>query len=207
MPGEEEDLNRPRVTKRLAEATPGAGVLVVDATGVPTPGPVSVGVARPAAGTRGQVGNGQGAVTGCDADPQAAWPVAVRWYLPPAWAQDPARRPQARVPAAVAVQTRPEIARVLLDHARAWGVPPCGVVAEADEGDTPHVLAGVEARQAPSVGAVRTDCPVRRGPTASPPGWRADAWLPSVPRWPWRTRRWRRGTQGWRRQQCGAGRC
>jgi SRSO17 transposase len=98
-------------------------------------------------GTLGQVGNCQVAVTCGDTDPQATWPVAERWYLPQAWAQDPARRRQARVPAEVAFQTMPERALALLDQARAWGGPQRGVVADADDGDHPHVLAGLEARQ------------------------------------------------------------
>ena len=89
------------------------------------------------------------AVTCCDTDPGATWPVAVRLYLPHAWAQDPARRQQARVPAEVPCQTTPESALDLLDQARAWGVPHrCGV-ADADDGDNPNFLMGLEARQAP----------------------------------------------------------
>jgi SRSO17 transposase len=206
-PWDEEDLNRQRVTKRSAETTTGDGVLVVDETGFPKPGTASVGVARQDSGPLGQVGHCQVAVTGGDADPQAAWPVAVRLDLPHAWAQDPARRQQARVPAEVAFPTKPEMALARLEQARAWGVPPRGVVADADDGDQPHVLAGLEARQERSVVAVRTDFPVSLGHTASTPVWRADAWLHSVPRWPWRTLRWRRGTQGWLRQKCVAVRC
>jgi SRSO17 transposase len=148
------------------------------------------------------VGNCQRAVTCCDTDPQATGPVAVRVYVPPTWADEPERRQHARVPAEMPFQTKPEIARVLLDQARAWGVPHRGVVADADDGDHPTVLAGLEARQAPDVVAVRTDFPVSMGRAASAPVWRADEWLHSVPCWPWRPLRWRRGTTGWWRQKC-----
>jgi SRSO17 transposase len=84
MQWDEEDLNRQRVTRMIAEATMGDGVLVVDDTGFPKQGTASVGVARQYSGTLGKVGNCQVAVTCCDADPQAAWPVAVRLYLPQA---------------------------------------------------------------------------------------------------------------------------
>jgi len=132
--------------------------------------------------------------------------VAVRWYLPKTWTDTPERRPPARGPAAVRCQTKAEIALALLDQARAWGVPQRCLVAEADDGDHPNVLAGLETRQEPSVVAGRTAFQVRRGSAATSPVWRADAWLHRVPRWQWRTMRWRRGTQGGLRKQCVAGR-
>ena len=79
---------------------------------------------------------------------RATWPVTVRLSLPKTWAYDPERRQQARVPAEVAFQPKPEMALALLEQARAWGVPHGGVGADADDGDTPHVLAGLEARLA-----------------------------------------------------------
>jgi SRSO17 transposase len=147
MPWDEADLNRQRVQKMVAEATLGDGVLVLDDTGFPKQGKASVGVARQDSGPLGKVGHGQIAVTCGSTDPQATWPVGVRWYLPQAWAEDLDRRSKARVPAEVAFQTKPEIALTRLDQARAWGVPHRGVVADADYGDNPHFLAGLEAHQ------------------------------------------------------------
>jgi SRSO17 transposase len=201
MPWDEEDLNRQRVQKMIAEASTGDGVLVVDDTGFPKQGAASVGVARQYSGTLGKVGNCQVAVTCCYADSQAAWPVAVRLYLPHAWAADPARRQQARVPPEISFQTKPEIALQLLDQARAWGVPHRCVVADADYGDNPNFLAGLETRQEPYVVAVRTDFAVSVGRAATSQVWRADELLHSVPRWQWRTVRWRRGTKGWLRKK------
>ena len=149
MPWDAEDLNRPRVQQMSAELSTGAGVLGFDDTGVPKRGTASVGVARQYAGTLGKVGTGHVAVTCCSSERRATWPVAVRVYLPTNWADDPARRQQARVPPAVTFQTKPEIARPRLDQARAWGVRHRCVVADADSGDNPHVLAGLAARQEP----------------------------------------------------------
>jgi SRSO17 transposase len=46
MPWDEEDLNRWRVQKMIADATTGDGVLVFDDTGFPKQGRASVGVAQ-----------------------------------------------------------------------------------------------------------------------------------------------------------------
>jgi SRSO17 transposase len=207
MQWDEEDLNRQRVQKMVAEATLGDGVLVLDDTGFPKQGKASVGVARQYSGTLGKVGNCQIAVTCCYTDPQAAWPVSVQLYLPKSWADDPARRQQARVPTHVPFQTKPEIALQLLDQARAWGVPHCGVVADADYGDNPHFLAGLEARQERYVVGVRADFRVSLGRAAASPVQRADRLLQALPRWQWRTIRWRHGTKGWLRKKFVAVRC
>jgi SRSO17 transposase len=207
MEWDEEDLNRQRVQKMMAEATRGEGVLIIDDTGFAKQGKTSVGVARQYSGTLGKVGNCQIAVTCCYSDAQATWPVAVRLYLPQTWADDPERRRQTRVPAAVGFQTKPEIALALLDQAQAWGVPHRCIVADADYGDNPNFLAGLEARQEPYVVAVRTDFAARLRNTAASRVWRADELLQTVPRWQWRTVRWRRGTKGWLRKKFVAVRC
>ena len=132
MQWDEQDLNRQRVEKRIAEATGGHGVRLFAETGLAKQGKAAVGVARQSAGPLGKVGNCQGGVTCCDSDPQARWPVAVRLSLPQAWPDAPERWRRARVPAAVPFQTQPQSALALLAQARAWGVPHRGVVADAD---------------------------------------------------------------------------
>jgi SRSO17 transposase len=204
---DEEDLNRQRVQKLIAEATWGDGVLVRDETGFPKPGKASVGVARPYAGTLGQVGNCQIAVTCCYPDRQAGWPVAVPLSLPRTWATAPERRQQARVPAHGPLQTKPEIALQLLAQARAWGGLQRCVVADADDRDHPHGLAGLEGRHERYVVGVRADFRVRVGRAAASPVPRADRLLQALPRWQWRPRRWRHGATGWRRKTCVAVRC
>ena len=206
-PWDEEDLHRQRVQQRLAAATLGAGVLGLDDTGFPKQGKASVGVARQYAGPLGKVGHGQIAVTCCSTDPQATWPGGVRLYLPQAWAEDRERRSKARVPAEAAFQTKPEIALARLDQARAWGIPPRCVVADADDGDNPHFLAGWEARQERDVVGVRADFWVSHQRQARSPVQRVDQLLRARPRWQWRTIRWRHGTKGWLRKKFVAVRC
>jgi SRSO17 transposase len=201
MQWDETDLNRQRVEKLIAEATVGQGVLIFDDTGFAKQGKASVGVARQYSGTLGKVGNCQVGVTCCYSDPQASWPVAVRLYLPQEWTDDPERLRRARVPADVTFQTKPQIALALLDQARAWGVPHRCVVADADYGDNPNFLAGLEARHERYVVAVRSDFQVRPKCRGGPPSQRADQVLAALPRRQWRTVRWRHGAKGWLRKK------
>jgi SRSO17 transposase len=202
MQWDEQDLNRQRVAKMIAEATVGNGVLLFDDTGFAKQGKASVGVARQYSGTLGKVGNCQVGVTCCYSDPQASWPVAVRLYLPQEWIDDPARLRRARVPPDVLCQTKPQIALALLDQARAWGVPHRCVVADADYGDNPHFLAGLEMRNERYVVAVRSDFQVRPQCWEAPQVQRVDQVLSAVPRRQWRTIRWRHGSKGWLRKKC-----
>ena len=207
MQWDEEDLNRQRVHKLIAEATLGDGVLVLDDTGFPKRGAASVGVARQYSGTLGKVGNCQVAVTCCYTDLQASWPVGVRLYLPQPWADDPERCRKARVPTEVTFLTKPAIALMLLDQARAWGVPHRCVVADADDGDNPNFLAGLEDRHEPYVVGVRVDFQVVGTRKTTSPLQRADQVLQALPRRQWRTIRWRQGSKGWLRKKFVAVRC
>jgi SRSO17 transposase len=81
------------------------------------------------------------------------------------------------------------------------------VVADADYGDNPNFLAGLEGRQQRYVVGVRPDFQVGMGRAARNPVLRAEEWLRTVPRWQWRAMRWRQGTKGWLRQKCVAVRC
>jgi SRSO17 transposase len=207
MRWDETDLNRQRVQKMVAEATSGVGVLVLDDSGFPKRGMASVGVARRYSGTLGKVSNCQSAVTCCYTDPRASWPVAAGLYLPKTWAEEPARRREARVPPAVAFQTKPEMALSLLEQARRREVPHRCVVADADYGDNPHFLAGLEARHQRYVVGVRADFQVSLQRKAASPMQRADQLLQALPRWQCRRVRWRQGTKGWLRKKFVAVRC
>ena len=114
MQWDEEDLNRQHVQQMVAEAARGDGVLVFDDIGFPKQAKASVGVERQYAGTLGKMGTCQMAVACCDSDPQATWPVAVRWYLPKTWAYDPQRRQQTRVPEETLFRTKPEMSVTVL---------------------------------------------------------------------------------------------
>jgi SRSO17 transposase len=205
MSWDEDDLNRQRVELMLALPTEGDAALIFDDTGFAKQGRSSVGVARQYSGTLGKVGNCQVAVNCHYAERTVAWPVATRLYLPKEWATDPARRAKAKVPEDVAFRTKPEIALALLDQADSWGVPYACVVADADYGDNPNFLAGLEGRRKRYVVAVRRDFPVAL--TADGPAQRAEAVLAALPRRRWQTIRWRAGSKGWLKARFAAVRC
>src|SRR5215831_7552207 len=186
---DEDDLNRQRVQDLLALPTEGDAALLFDDTGFAKQGKYSVGTARQYSGTLGKVGNCQVSVNCHYAERTIAWPVATRLYLPREWTDDPARLKKARVPETITFQTKPQIALALLDEADRMGVPYSCVVADADYGDNPNFLAGLEKRRKRYVAAVRKDFPVALAPGG--PAQRAEAALAALPARRWQTIRWR----------------
>jgi SRSO17 transposase len=116
---------------------------LVDDTGLPKKGRLSVGVARQYCGQLGKRENCQVAVTLSVATGHASLPVAYRLYLPEAWADDPARRATAGVPEEVAFRTKPEIALDQIRQALADGVPPGVVVTDAGYGNDTDFRDGI----------------------------------------------------------------
>jgi SRSO17 transposase len=205
MVWDEHELNRQRVQAMLELPTEGDAALIFDDTGFAKQGKSSVGVARQYSGTLGKVGNCQVTVNCHYAERTIAWPVATRLYLHKDWAFNPARREKAKVPKEIPFQTKPEIALDLLDLADAWGVPYACVVADADYGDNPNFLAGLEKRHKRCVAAVRKDFQVAL--TADGPAETVEAVLAALPPRRWQTIRWREGSKGWLKGRFVAVRC
>jgi SRSO17 transposase len=192
-----DDLNDQRVRTMLRLPSEGDAVLVFDDTGFAKQGECSVGVKRQYSGTLGRTGNCQVSVNCHYAERTLAWPVGTRLYLPTEWASDPPRRDKAKVPKDVTFQTKPQIALALLDKARQLGVAHAGVTADADYGDNPNFLDGLEFRRERYVVAVRGDFKVARGRAAADVPQRIDALVAALPAAGWRTIRWREGSKGW----------
>jgi SRSO17 transposase len=190
-------LNQQRVERLLTLPTTGDAVLMFDDTGFLKQGQASVGVARQYTGTAGKVTNCQVAVTCQFAERTIVWPVAVRLYLPEAWCADLPRRTKAHIPDDIQFQTKPEIALALLDQAREWGIPHACVTADADYGDNPNFLTGLERRDERYVVAIRADFRVALAGTGEQRLQRVDAIMTARATRHWRTIRWREGSAGW----------
>src|SRR4051794_34941771 len=128
---------------------------LVDDTGLPKKGKLSVGVARQYCGRLGKRDNCQLAVTLSVATEAASLPVAYRLYLPEARAGDPERRATAGVPEEVAFATKPAIALEQIGRALADGVPPGVVVTDAGYGNDTEFREGVTAQGLPYVAGIQ----------------------------------------------------
>src|ERR671939_1086984 len=190
---------------------------LVDDTGLPKKGKLSVGVARQYCGQLGKRENCQVAVTLSVATEAASLPVAYRPYLPEAWAGDPARRALAGVPEGVAFATKPAIALDQIRQALADGVPAGVVVTDAGYGnDTdfrdgltglglPYVagILGTTGLWTPGTGPLPAE--PRSGRGGPPKRWRrgpehqplaAETLATGLPAGAWRSVTWREGTAG-----------
>jgi SRSO17 transposase len=190
---------------------------LVDDTGLPKKGKLSVGVARQYCGQLGKRDNCQVAVTLSVATEHASLPIAYRLYLPEAWAGDPARRAMAGVPEEVAFATKPAIALGQVRQALADGVPPGVLVTDAGYGSDTDFRDGVTglglAYVAGILGATglwppgagplpparwsgkgRPPKRLRRDPEHQPLA--AERLAAGLPAGAWRTVTWREGTAG-----------
>ena len=151
------EMDRLRVAQMLGRASVGAGVFVVDDTGIAKKGRLSVGVARQYSGTLGRVDNCQVLVTAHYVDRVFDWPVTARIYLHESWAEDEERRQKAHVPPEVRFQTKRAIALDLIDEGLGAGVEPRAVVTDAGYGHQAAFLDGLEERELPYVAGVNRD--------------------------------------------------
>ena len=130
-----DDELRRRLALKLDAELPDVEALVIDDTGFPKKGKASVGVARQYSGTLGRTDNCQVATSLHLASEAGSGCIALRIYLPEAWASDLPRRKKVGVPESVVFRKKWEIALDQLDDAIAWGVRKHLVLADAGYGD------------------------------------------------------------------------
>jgi SRSO17 transposase len=141
-----DDEMRARLARKLDTELPGVDALVVDDTGFPKKGKHSVAVARQYSGTLGRTDNCQVAVSLHLAGESGSGCIAMRLYLPEAWAEDRGRRAAVGVPADVVFQKKWEIALAQIDDALRWGVREHVVLADAGYGDASDFREGLRKR-------------------------------------------------------------
>ena len=136
------------------------GIGVVDETGFIKKGRHSVGVKRQYSGTAGKIENSQISTLLSYATSKGHVFLDRRLYLPEDWCNDPERRAQAKVPAEVIFQTKPEQAMAMLEDAWQQGVPMRWVAGDEVYGESTALRDGIAAHGRWYVLGVRTVMPV-----------------------------------------------
>lgn len=145
-----------------------AGVLIVDETGFLKKGVKSVGVKRQYSGTAGRIENCQIGVLLAYASPHGHTFVDRELYLPREWADDSERRLEAGVPTDITFQTKPQLARAMLERALDADVPAAWVTADEVYGGDRRLRLWLEAQQQPFVLAVKRTEPLWIGTERGP---------------------------------------
>lgn len=135
---------RERLALRLSAAI-APDAWVVDDTGFPKQGRMSVGVQRQYCGALGKRGNCQLGVSISAVTPQASCPIDWRLFLPESWNEDPRRVP-CRVPDEVRHEPKWKLALQMVDELGEWGIVAPPVLGDAAYGDITEFRLGLEAR-------------------------------------------------------------
>jgi SRSO17 transposase len=180
---------REYVIEHLGDAQ---AVLVVDETGFLKKGRKSVGVQRQYSGTAGRIENCQIGVFLAYASPKGRTFLDRELYLPREWGEDPQRRTEAGVPAAVQFATKPQLAQRMLERALAAGVPAAWVTGDAVYGGDRRLRIWLEEREQPFVLEISCREPLWARTIVGPAQVRADQLAASLP-----TEAWERLSAGW----------
>jgi SRSO17 transposase len=168
--------------------TPDA-ILVVDETGFLKKGKHSVGVKRQYSGTAGRVENCQIGVFLGYASQKGHALIDRELYLPHEWASDMIRRQEARVPESIGFNTKPELARQMLERAFASDIPCTWVTGDSIYGGNRRLRLWLEEQKRWFVLGIGKDEPLWSGYEQK----RADEWITH------------RSAEDWQRLSCGDG--
>ena len=143
-----EPVRRRLAVRMCAEIAPVAWV--IDDTGFPKQGKMSVGVARQYCGALGKVGNCQLGVSINAATVQASCPLDWRLFIPEAWdepdAFNQARRAGAHLPDQVHHQPKWQLALEMIDELQGWGLAAPVVLGDGAYGDITELRSGLTER-------------------------------------------------------------
>jgi SRSO17 transposase len=147
-------------------------------------------------GQLGKQANCQVAVTLSIGNHHASLPIAYRLYLPREWADDKARRKEARVPASIRFKTKPQIALEQIRAASLAGVPPGVVLMDTSYGNNSKLRQDLTGLGLSYVAALQSTTKVRpvREDDPKPPRVSVEQLALSLPKPAWRTVAWREGT-------------
>ncbi|MDQ3655214.1 MAG: IS701 family transposase [Chloroflexota bacterium] len=143
-------------------------VLIIDETGFLKKGTKSAGVKRQYSGTAGRIENCQIGVFLAYAAPRGRAFLDRELYLPREWADDAARRGEAGVPEAITFQTKPRLARQMLERALDADVPAAWLTADAVYGGDRRLRLWLEERRQPFVLAIKRTEPLWIGTDRGP---------------------------------------
>jgi SRSO17 transposase len=171
-------------------------VWIVDDTSFPKKGSHSVGVHHQYCGELGKQANCQVVVTLSIANHHASLPIAYRLYLPEPWAEDAARRKEARIPENIVFKTKPEIALEQIQAACRDEVPRGTVLMDPAYGSDISLRRGIRKLGLSYIAGVLSHvkvCAVDKRGKLGPRISVKDLAL-SLPQHAWRTIPWREGT-------------
>src|SRR5271168_920312 len=124
---------------------------IVDDTGFPKFGKMSVGVARQYSGALGKVGNCQLGVSINAASEQASCPLDWRLFIPEEWDEDSEsnqqRREKAKLPQDIHHVEKWRLALEMIDELRSWGLEPPVLLGDSAYGDITELRTGLEERE------------------------------------------------------------
>jgi SRSO17 transposase len=124
---------------------------VIDDTGFPKFGKMSVGVARQYSGALGKVGNCQIGVSVNACSDDASCPLDWRLFIPKEWDEPSAfnqdRRQKAHLPEDVHHTEKWRLALQMIDELRGWGIEPPVILADGAYGDITEFRCGLEDRE------------------------------------------------------------
>ncbi len=168
------------------------GVLIIDETGFLKKGTKSVGVQRQYCGTAGRIENCQIGVFLGYASATGRALLDRELYLPQGWIDDAERRREAGIPNTVQFATKPQLARAMLERARAAEVPASWIAGDEVYGNDPGLRGWLEAEHRSYVLAVSANHPLWQDGTRV----RSDVLVAALPVDAWATHSAGAGSQG-----------